>query len=155
MVNLKFSKQKSVKIGNSKPQRNFVRTISRKIQDMFENLWLRFIGGVEFWNVKSCWIPYWVPDFEVLYLVNELGHMLLLNINKKAYMGSPMTLSRMTLSDRERLKSRSLIFQSTLEHCCDYILSSDLERSMSRSLRFWRLICHKWTKIGHMLLIKQ
>ncbi len=34
----------------------------------------------------------------------ELGHTgkLLLNINKKAYMGSPMTLSHMTLSDLER-----------------------------------------------------
>ena len=27
----------------------------------------------------------------------ELGHMLLLNINKKPHMGSPMTLSHLTL----------------------------------------------------------
>ena len=31
-----------------------------------------------------------------------LGHMLLLNINKKAYMGNLMTLSHLTLSDLER-----------------------------------------------------
>ncbi len=31
-------------------------------------------------------------DVESLYLVKELCHMLLLNINRKAYMGSPMTL---------------------------------------------------------------
>ncbi len=30
---------------------------------------------------------------------SELGHMLLLNINRKAYMGSQMTLSHLTLSD--------------------------------------------------------
>ena len=35
-------------------------------------------------------------DFEALYLVKEqLGHMLLLNINRKTYMGSPMTLSHL------------------------------------------------------------
>ncbi len=31
----------------------------------------------------------------------ELGDMLLLNINRKAYKGSPMTSSHMTLSDLE------------------------------------------------------
>ncbi len=40
----------------------------------------------------------------------ELGHMLLLNINSKAYKESPMTLSHLTLSDLERSKSRSLKF---------------------------------------------
>ena len=35
----------------------------------------------------------------------ELGHMLLLNINRKPYMGGQMTQSRMTLSDLERSKS--------------------------------------------------
>ncbi len=32
----------------------------------------------------------------------ELDHMLLLNINRKAYMGNPMTPSHFTLSDLER-----------------------------------------------------
>ncbi len=36
----------------------------------------------------------------------ELGHMLLLNINRKAYKESPMT-SHLTLSDLERSSSRS------------------------------------------------
>ncbi len=40
----------------------------------------------------------------------ELGHMLLLNINRKGYMGSPMTLSHLTLSDLEKSNSRSLRF---------------------------------------------
>ncbi len=34
--------------------------------------------------------------------------MLLLNINSKPYMGSPMALSNLTLSELERSKSRSL-----------------------------------------------
>ncbi len=38
--------------------------------------------------------------------------MLLLNINRKAYMGSPMTLSHLMLSDLETSKSRSLKFIS-------------------------------------------
>ncbi len=44
----------------------------------------------------------------------ELGHMLLLNINRKAYVGSPMTLSHLTLSDLERSKSRSLKFRKLI-----------------------------------------
>ncbi len=35
----------------------------------------------------------------------ELGHMLLLNIKRKAYMGSPVTLLHLTLNDLERSKS--------------------------------------------------
>ena len=42
--------------------------------------------------------------------------MLLLNSNRKPYMGSPMTLSYLTLSDLEKSKSRSLRFQSLI--CC-------------------------------------
>ncbi len=57
----------------------------------------------------------------------EFGHMLLLNINRKAYMDSPMTLSDLT--------------------------ASDLERSISKSLRFQRLISRKATELGHMLLL--
>ena len=43
-------------------------------------------------------------DFEGLYLIKQLhvGHMLLLNINMKAYKESPMTSSDMTLRDHER-----------------------------------------------------
>ncbi len=36
--------------------------------------------------------------------------MLVLNINRKPYMGSPMALSNLTLTDLERSKSRSLRF---------------------------------------------
>ncbi len=39
----------------------------------------------------------------------ELGYMLLLNINRKAY-ESPMSSSHLTLSDLERSNSRSLTF---------------------------------------------
>ena len=34
----------------------FVRTIGRKIPDKFENFWLRFVGGVAFWNCHSHWV---------------------------------------------------------------------------------------------------
>ena len=40
--------------------------------------------------------------------------MLLLNINRKAYMRSPITLSHLTLGDPERSKSRFLIFRSII-----------------------------------------
>ena len=38
------------------PQRSFVTTIGKKIQDQFENIWLRFVG-VAFWNIHSHWVP--------------------------------------------------------------------------------------------------
>ncbi len=44
----------------------------------------------------------------------QLGHMLLLNINRKPYRESPMTVSRLTLSYLERSKSRSLRFRSII-----------------------------------------
>ena len=44
----------------------------------------------------------------------NLGHMLLLNINRKPYMGSPIALSHLTLSDLERSRSRPPRFQSLL-----------------------------------------
>ncbi len=44
----------------------------------------------------------------------ELGHMLLLNINRKAYMESPMTSLDLIRSDLERSKSRSLKFSSSI-----------------------------------------
>ncbi len=57
----------------------------------------------------------------------ELGHMLLLNINRKAYMGSQMRLSHLTLSDLESLNSRSFTLQS--------------------------LVSCKGAELGHMLLL--
>ncbi len=42
----------------------------------------------------------------------ELGPMLLLNINRKPYMGRPMAPSHLTLSDLERSKSRSPNFET-------------------------------------------
>ena len=53
--------------------------------------------------------------------------MLPLNIDRKPYMGSPMALPHLTLSDLETSKSRSLTLQS--------------------------LISHKGVKLGHMLLL--
>ena len=53
--------------------------------------------------------------------------MLLLNINRKPYIGSPMTLSHLTLIA--------------------------LGRSISRSHRFQRLISRKVAELGHMLLL--
>ncbi len=38
-------------------------------------------------------------------------------------------------------------------HWCDYLDFSDLERSMSRSLRFQRLISRKGAELGHVLLL--
>ena len=58
------------------------------------------------WNVKT------------LYLIRELGHMLLLNI-KKPYMGSPVTiqsLSHLTLIDLKRSKLRYRIW-SKIDTC--------------------------------------
>ena len=40
----------------------------------------------------------------------ELGHMLLLNINRKPYMGSPIAPSHLILCHLERSKSGSLRF---------------------------------------------
>ncbi len=53
--------------------------------------------------------------------------MLVLNINKKEFMGSPMAMWHLTLDD--------------------------LERSKSRSLRFESLISRKGGVLGHMLLL--
>ena len=44
----------------------------------------------------------------------ELGPILLLNINRKPYVGNPMTLSNLTLSDLERSKLRSMRFQTLI-----------------------------------------
>ncbi len=44
----------------------------------------------------------------------ELGPMLLLTINRKPYMASPMKSLLLTLSDLERSKSRSFRFQSLI-----------------------------------------
>ncbi len=46
----------------------------------------------------------------------ELGHMLLLNINRKAYMGSPVTLSQLSWSDLKRSKLMCRIW-SKIDTC--------------------------------------
>ncbi len=101
--------------------------------------------------------------------------MLLLNINRKPYKGSLMTLSYLTLGDLKRSKSRSLRFQSLIHLAKEAELGhvlllnmyrniwesidvitfdfNDLERSMSRSLIFGRLISRKGADSGHMLLL--
>ena len=57
-------------------------------------------------------------DFETLFVIKgllRLNHMkLLLDINRKPYMGSPMEAPNLTLSDFERSKSRSLKFRSLI-----------------------------------------
>ena len=58
----------------------------------------------------------------------QLGHVLLLNTNRKSHMSSTAP-SHLTLSD--------------------------FERSMSRSLRFWKPRSRNGPKIGHMLLLKR
>ena len=54
-------------------------------------------------------------NLEVLYLLRSPVRLyiaiFLLNIDRKPYMGSPMAPSHYTLSDTERLSSRSLRFQ--------------------------------------------
>ena len=78
--------------------------------------------------------------------------MLLLDTTRKPYMGSPMTLIHVTFSDPERSKSWSLRFRRLICRKCAkpkkettygesnrmiiFDLYSDLERSMSRLLRF-------------------
>ena len=56
--------------------------------------------------------------------------MLLLNINRKSYMGTLIALSHLTLH-----------------------MLGNLERSYLRSLIFWSPISHEGAKLGHMLLI--
>ena len=102
----------------------------------------------------------------------ELVHMLLLNINRKPYMGSPMTLSDLTLSDLERSKSRSLRFGSLI-FCkgaglgYKFILNVNRKIYMGSPLvtlhltlvtlkgqyqghSFQRLLSRKGTELGHM-----
>ena len=49
----------------------------------------------------------------------ELGHMLLLNINRKAYMGSPETLLHLTLKDQSQGHSdfEALYLSYTICYC--------------------------------------
>ncbi len=101
--------------------------------------------------------------------------MLLLIINRKPYMASPMTRWHLTLSDLERSKSRSLRLQSLISRkgaklgpmllltnrkpymgspmAPSHLTLSDLEISNSRTPRFWSLISRKGTNIGTMLLL--
>ncbi len=56
--------------------------------------------------------PYISPRFWriISHTGAELGLMLLLNIDRKPYIGSPMALPHLTLSDLERSESRSFRF---------------------------------------------
>ena len=87
--------------------------------------------------------------------------MLLLDTTRKPHMGSPMTLSHLSLCDFERskLKSLSISLRSrvwphvTITHQQESLYGEsigastfdfrDLERSMLRSVRFRRLISRK------------
>ncbi len=109
-----------------------------------------------------------------------LIHMLLFNINRKAYVGSPFVHAiTFDLSDLHRSESRSLRFRSIISgkgaelgqmlllninmkvrrgvHWCNCICKiynfRELERSLSRSLRFQRLISCKGAELGHVLLL--
>ncbi len=53
-------------------------------------------GSLRFWSIMS-----WKRSI-------AFGHMLLLNTNRKSYMGSPMASSDMTCGDLDKSKSRSL-----------------------------------------------
>ncbi len=91
-------------------------------------------------------------------------------------MVSPITSLRLTLSDLEKSKSRSLGFQSFISHkgpelgpmllltinrkpymgslmTSLHLTLSDLERLKSSSLRFQSLISHNGAELGPMLLL--
>ncbi len=53
---------------------------------------------------------------DISHKVAELGHILLLNINRRPHMGNPMTPSHFTLSDLERSNSRSHRFKILVSH---------------------------------------
>ena len=101
-----------------------------------------------------------------------------LYINRKPCMVSPMTSSLLTLSDVERSNSRSLSFRTSSLISCnwaelDHILLlhinrraykespmtlshltlGDLERSKSRSLKFWSIICRKGAELAHVTIL--
>ena len=97
---------------------------------------------------------------------------LLLYMNRKSYVGIPMTSLYQTLSDLDRLNSKSLIFRSLTSHKRAQrgrmlLLNIDGKPYMespvppsyltlswtSRSLRFQSLISWKWAELRHMLLL--
>ncbi len=59
---------------------------------------------------------------------DELGPLLLLTINRKPYMASPMALSNLTLTDIKRSKSRSLRFSAV-----EYLYGIDIFASSNIS----------------------
>ncbi len=114
-------------------------------------------------------------DFEAIYLAKEQSYAICYYY-EKAYVGSPMTLSYLTLSDLEKSNSRSLRFRSLLSRkraelghmfllninrkpyvgspmALSDLTLSDLEKSTSKSLRYQRLIYRKAAELGHMLLL--
>ncbi len=76
----------------------------------------------------------------------ELGHILLLNIIRKAYKGSPLTLSHLNLSDLERSKSRTLKFRSIISRkgaVVGHMLQLDINRKA-----FWGvMVCLHFTLV--------
>ncbi len=109
----------------------------------------------------------------------ELGHMLLLNINRKAYMGSPFGAITFDLSDLQRSMLRPpMIFESFYIRQRSWVRPhvsiisnvnrkayeesnntvtfglSLLERPMSRSIRFWKLISRTWSRVRQYATIK-
>ncbi len=92
------------------PREQFIfKNLHSKKYQLWRNLYERYNWDLErsnsrsliFWSLISC-------------KGAELGHMLLLNIDSKAYMGSPTTSSHITLSDLERSNSRSHRFWSLI-----------------------------------------
>ena len=109
-------------------------------------------------------------DFEALYHVKEQSWAISywLNINGKAYMGSPMTLSHLTLCDPERPASRSLRYQriisrKTAELAYKLLLNTNRKSYMRSSkpplhltlndLDRSKLRCWIWSKI-HTCIVR-
>ncbi len=80
----------------------------------------------------------------------ELGHMLLLNINRKAYMGSQMT-SHLTLSDLERSNSRPHIFAmlSALFPTSEF----NLGQTLGIHVMYWALLDQGWCPFTGICLL--
>ncbi len=102
--------------------------------------------------------------------------MLLLNVNMKPHIGSPMALSNLTLSDLERSNTKSPRFRSLIFRKGVYLgfillnytiirnhiwgvkwqlhlNLSNLERSNWSSFVVWTAVCCKRAMLGYMLLL--
>ena len=88
----------------------------------------------------------------------ELGHMLLLYITRKAYTGVqwhyhiwPWVSLKGPSQGRSYSEACLIIYGEAIGVITFY--RRDIERSMSRSLRLWRVISCKGAELGHMLLL--